>query len=66
MKKTINPKTGKANVKNDNIDKLWCLIFGIAGGLIGFGCYGTVSAACLGAGIGLVSPFIVILVLLCL
>lgn len=31
-----------------------CLLFGVAGGLIGYGHYGTVQALCYGAGIGLI------------
>lgn len=34
------------------------ILCGIAGGLIGFGVSGSPQAVCLGAGIGLLAPFV--------
>lgn len=50
--------------KLDNRDWLGLCIFGgLAGGLIWFGVNGTFQAACLGTGVGLLAPIVIVLFL---
>lgn len=46
-------------MKKENIIRLlgWLsLLCGVAGGLLGYGFYGGVQEACVGAGLGLIAP----------
>jgi hypothetical protein len=45
-----------------------CLLFGVAGAAIGYGCHGTLTAAATGFGLGLIAlptAIIIILIYLC-